>query len=486
MKAVVFFLSVLAVGLVALASGLRPDAFYAGDPGVKLIATHNALQHPAHPFDISLPAVDGQHLPHVEGFFAVHGDHAHAVTSGLFPILSAPFVAALGLRGAYILPAVGFLLTVITCVWLALALDSRRSALAAAMVAAFATPWLFYALELWEHTLALAAAAAAITFLVRRQPLLAGLLFGVASLIRPEAAWFLAASLLALPSLRKPAPFRQAISAIAGALLALLPFELYIALHFGTLVPPHLAANAGLLTNGWLSSRLAFTQTWFGTTHASLWRVAPALVCVLFPTARGGSRRNGSAFLWMVAVSNILLVLLTVPNDGGAQWGPRYLLFTYIPLTVLAADAVERLRHRGPLGSAVLVLLLAAALWTGRAAYRDLRGTKMIYGQVVDFVSQQTPPGGYVVTDIWWLDQVAAVPAVERRWLFVADDRDERGLLQRLSDSTIPMVTAVHLASRPARADWLAGTCYFEEHRELLTPHDLIAIRLRHRCGSGL
>src|SRR5262244_988514 len=78
--AVFVFLAMVLVLLV----GLRPDAFFAGDPGVKLIAARNALAHPFRPFEIPLPSVAGSPAPFVEPFFARHGDHTHAVTSEIF------------------------------------------------------------------------------------------------------------------------------------------------------------------------------------------------------------------------------------------------------------------------------------------------------------------------------------------------------------------------------------------------------------------
>ena len=122
----------------------------------------------------------------------------------------------------------------------------------------------------------------------------------------------------------------------------------------------------------------------------------------------------------MVAALVIALVVLTAPNDGGGQWAPRYLLFAYVPLVVLAADAVETLPRRSATVAALSVLLLAC-LWIQRSAYRDLRGTKSTYGRVVDFVSTQIESNGHVVTDLWWLDQVAASATSDRRLVYVPD-----------------------------------------------------------------
>ena len=140
-------------------------------------------------------------------------------------------------------------------------------------------------------------------------------------------------------------------------------------------------------------------------------------------------------------------MLLTAPNDGGSQWGPRYLLFAYVPLSILAADVVQalvapaaavRARQRPGFASArttrlaVAVLLLLAAVWAQRAAYRQLRGTKLTYGRLVDFVAASTFPDGPVVTDVWWLDQLGAAALGGRNVLFAGDSAVGKGIVQRL------------------------------------------------------
>src|SRR4051812_35665066 len=87
----------LAAILVSLAAGLRPDAFYSGDPGVKLITVRSILAHPSRPFEVALPTLGGAAVPYVEPFFRVHDGHAHAITSPLFPMLTAPLFLAFGM-----------------------------------------------------------------------------------------------------------------------------------------------------------------------------------------------------------------------------------------------------------------------------------------------------------------------------------------------------------------------------------------------------
>lgn len=91
---------VIAAALQLLAHGLPTRTFFAGDPGVKLIAVRNAIEHPTRPFDIDLPRLDTKQVDFLDAFFRVHGNHAHATTSALFPLMSAPLIAAFGVRAA--------------------------------------------------------------------------------------------------------------------------------------------------------------------------------------------------------------------------------------------------------------------------------------------------------------------------------------------------------------------------------------------------
>jgi len=471
----------LAALLSVLAAGLRPDAFFVGDPGVKLIAAQNAIDHPSRPFEITLPSIASIPVPHVEPFFSVHGDHAHAITSALFPVLSAPFLAAFGVRGLYVLPALGFLLTVAGCAALATALDSRRRPVVVGLAAALGTPFLFYGLEFWEHTLALGCAAMGAALFLQRRALLAGLLFGVATMLRPEAGWFAGAFVAASRALPDPPSFRSWLLAAIAAVVALAPLQLYTIVHFGTLFPPHLNANAAQLGDGWAASRVALAGLWLGRSDASFWRVAPVVICALASLGLA-VERQGRRFLWLVAGATALLVFLSAPNDGGGQWGPRYLLFVYIPLAVLAADAFEALPKGVPAVAATAVAVVAALL-IQRTGYRQLQGTKTTYGRIVDFVATTAPPDTYVVSDVWWLDQIAASVASNRHFLYVPDEAEGAGAVKRLSNVNVPMIVVIRSASESSNTgNWIGDSCYHEMQRDKISLRDLVAIQLRHRC----
>ena len=105
-------------------------------------------------------------MPHVEPFFAMHGDHAHAVTSELFPVLSRPCSP----RSEYAVLYVAARARV-HC-------DARRVRVAGLGArpaaqpgacrtrAALGTPFVFYGLEFWEHATALAMGVGGVALLL--------------------------------------------------------------------------------------------------------------------------------------------------------------------------------------------------------------------------------------------------------------------------------------------------------------------------------
>ena len=184
-----------ALVVVALGRGLIQETWVAGDSGVKLVATRNALQHPSSPLEIPLPVIGGHPVPLVEPFFRVHGDHSHAVTPETFVLASAPLLGWFGIRGLYILPAAGVVLALVSWMWIGARLVRGANPWLIWGVALVGTPWLFYGLEFWEHAPALGLASLGTALLLptgatrRWHVLAAGFCLGLAVLLRPEAGW---------------------------------------------------------------------------------------------------------------------------------------------------------------------------------------------------------------------------------------------------------------------------------------------------------
>jgi hypothetical protein len=239
----------------------------------------------------------------------------------------------------------------------------------------------------------------------------------------------------------------------------------------------------GQFQEGWLAGRAVIASTWFlQASDVNFFGAAPAITCALVPFAWGPAR-EGRAFLWCVTLVGTGLVLLTAPNDGGGQWAPRYLLFAYVPLAVLVADAVDTKHTRRRVAVALVVAVFAVGLWTQRTSYRRLQGAKSTYGRLVDAVAATAGPDGYVVTDVWWLDQVAAAAKGSPRFLYAADDESGIKAMRRLSAAAVTAATVIRSRSESPRLNaWIEGACFVEEGRQDLDVRSLVAIRLRRSC----
>jgi hypothetical protein len=189
-----------------------------------------------------------------------------------------------------------------------------------------------------------------------------------------------------------------------------------------------------------------------------VWNAAPAALLVI--ATPGFGAREGGRFLAVVALTCSLLVLLTAPNDGGSQWGPRYLLFAFIPVSILTADALAAVARRPRvLGMVAVVVVVAASLAVQRSAYKNLQGAKQAYGRLLKFVERGTAPGGYVVTDLWWFQQVTAALYPTRTVLFVDGSASARRALALLAGESNVSAVRSERESPPGSLDgWLDGT----------------------------
>src|SRR5690348_14315441 len=135
-----------------------------------------------------------------------HGAHAHVLQSPLFPPLTAPLVAAFGLRGAFVWPVFAFvaLVPLFAAVRRQLVPETSWPLLAFVLVAA--NPLFFYALEFWEHVPAVTFLTAGLVMIgpalkgasSPARTAAGGALVGAGVLLRPEGAWLAAGLGLAM------------------------------------------------------------------------------------------------------------------------------------------------------------------------------------------------------------------------------------------------------------------------------------------------
>jgi hypothetical protein len=446
----------LALGFVAvfpLLRGLELEGFYSGDSGVKLVAAQQAAAHPARPFTIDMPEIGGEPAGEfMEPFFRVHGDHVHAVMPPLFPVLTAPFLAWLGVPGVYVWPVTSLLLLIPLAAALARRLGLAGPPALYGLAVLVTSPLLFYGLEYWEHAPAAAAVCGAAALALRRRArpggvAWAGLLCALAIQLRPEAFWSTVALWLSLGAMGA-GPRSMGLFA-AATLAGLLPQGVYNAVHFGTPLGLHLGSALGEAPES-LVTRLGFARLWlFSWRPESLWPAMPfGLLALVMPRVD----RAGLA-LWLLVLVPILGIVATTPNDGGAQWAPRYLLCVVPPLLLLAVDAGLRLRERAGTGvagwlvTAGLVAAMATGVMSTRAAYRTLHGTKRPHARIARTTAALAER--YVVSNAWWFDQFAAAAAPTHTFLFAKDETALAEIARRLDRANVRRFVVVQSGMGP-------------------------------------
>lgn len=252
-----------------------------------------------------------------------------------------------------------------------------------------------------EHFMVLPSTAA-LYLLLRRRPGWAGLLVGVAVLLKPSAV---SAGLLAVVWLwRERAPWRHYAALAGGALLA-----------------PLASLLQGLYTVGWadysfavLGSRLYIDRLWpLGMALGQLLLVSPALAPL---TAAGllGQRLAPRAGVRLIA----LWVLTALPGMAlGGGWYRHYFIQVIPPLALLAGASLDalraaRLRAAGPAATGLgrrhglaLGLLATLLLTTGqywlvspqRGAERIFQKPLVTHGeQVAAYLQAHTAPDDLV------------------------------------------------------------------------------------------
>jgi hypothetical protein len=524
-------MAITAAGIAWLAASLPSEGFYSGDSGLKLIAADNALDHPTRPFDIDLPTIAGRPMRYVDPMVELHQGHGDVLQSWLFPLMSAPVIAALGLRGAYVMPAIAFvaLLPLLDVVRRHAVPDSSFPLLVGIAVAA--NPLFFYSLEFWEHSLAAALlsaglAAALVGWRFARAMWFAasGALASLAALLRPEAVWFVAGLGIVIGR-------RYWIAFACGVAAVVIPFAAANLAHSGTLLGLHASANLAPLSADYFAARwhrldawlephtflasgglLLVAAAWLGglfnvdlrtrqivglvgvvavsaaagqrlLPRDSFWQAFPLSLLALVPT---GPLPPGARRLSVIAAVSIVGIVLTATHDGGAQWGARFLLVAAPPLIVLAARGATEAMGAGRLQVIRIALVLLAVLGgiaTSRSAYLELRSAKREYARLVQTIASSTASGDVIVSNVWWFDQIAASLYGSRVFLYTPDRVSTNNALNDLSGANVHQLALVWASDADASLDDVVrGSCF-----HVLKVRDIPQQRLRlasAQCGA--
>lgn len=267
----------LALAFLALASAtafawMPRGGFWINDNGLKFIQVDGLVRSGLSRLAIAWPgrAIDPELAfgPFTEGFF--HVDAAgglHAAYSPVFALLSAPFYAALGAAGLYVLPLAGFLASLFAVRALgrvvAVPGQEERVATLAVLAAGLATPLFWYGQTFWEHAPAVAFSCFGLLACVRyrqapnvRDAVRVGAFMALAAWFRTDAYLF-GAVVLTGAWLGARRRVRDAGVLGASFALTLAPVWLFHLAAFGDPLGPHLASQPGfeLGLAGWLASR---------------------------------------------------------------------------------------------------------------------------------------------------------------------------------------------------------------------------------------
>lgn len=343
--------------LASLLASVPDDVFFSGDGGLKALMSRQILDGRWAPWlELEQPA--WIHELWEAGMYPFRPPFAYQLSGRwyssfewTFPALSTPAYALVGHRGLYLLPALSVVAVWLRFAWLLRALRVHPVPTAAALaLLIFATPLTFYAGTIWEHAPAVAIAFAGYADLVllehdprRPRAARAGLLLGAACWLRPEAMVFAVGALVVHSVSRhgwRVAQAGVAFGTVTGAYLAFnrVVYGEWIGIHAIQVIERERTASM------WLAESVGHA-----TSLAEIWleRMTFTWLALLLAgatlTARGphGSASRRTLLLVVVAFVGTAAI---VPNSGGLQIGPRYLLLLVPLVALLVALGLEQLR----------------------------------------------------------------------------------------------------------------------------------------------
>lgn len=471
---------------------LPPGGFFTGDSGAKYLQARAVVTHgPLHPW-IDGPGLDvDTALQWQEPFLLpVHG-HLVGVFSWLLSLLTAPFLAAFGLCGLYVIPALASAAIFLASSSIGRSLGEPFGGLASGWCAVLATPLLFYGAELWEHAPAVALSAAGTALLFRAAPAprrdaaTAGAAFVLAAALRPEALVVAPAILLARRMTGGGRGFAAPLGALAaGAALAAAAVAAMNLAIYGAIVPQQVTTNLQAGFSYWDVRREALAFLVLPREYPWVFAGGMALVAV------GALARSARARLaWTHAAVIVMLgVGVGIPLWRTFVWelpwlstaGATQLAHTWPALALVSYAAIRRNPAPNERAAAIAVALIVAMVFftmphTGGAQWSArfflpaaplaaalgaqllwrretrmvavtaialsiavqcygltyLRLNKRINAQVTRLTASLTQPGDVVASDLFWYPQVTATLYPSRRLLFAGSPAELEAIAAR-------------------------------------------------------
>jgi hypothetical protein len=444
------------------------EVFFSGDGALK---TLHAKQHLERGFSVALELQEESWVRRLwdDGLYPfkppfVYEEQGRFIVGFpfLFPLLTAPLYRAAGYHGLYLLPLASLWL-----LWIFFRSHCRRiglessSALIGLALLVLASPLTLYGAIYWEHVPAALLAFFGLEFMAGlcagrspgAHPSLCGLLAGLAVWLRAEYLVLLPIFfVLAFLSAKwHPQGVKRAGLFLSGGAISLAGF---FAANIALYGHPLGAHSRQVLETISLQGRLVSSFGFLGKMGLGLVVDYPAalaaLVAIPFMLLYRGEEQL-SRYGRALAISGLLFFLIVpfiVPNAGGKQLGPRYILFLAPVLALLLPVALQLLKGIGKRRLMMLArLVIAAAVLAG--AYQNLY---VRAGQLIkDYRERVWPalevvrqhPARYVVVPNQWTAQELEVTFADKIYFHAAAIEDGVRLAEALAERGVYRFLAV-------------------------------------------
>ena len=435
-----------------LLSHVRDEVFYSGDGGLKALLVKqfsdgrvsDALDLPAEPWVKDLWD---------EGLYPFGPPFVYDLARGrvvafplLFVLLTTPFYQLLGVVGLYVVPVVSLWL-----LWLRLGSVARRLGVPPGVTAAalgvlvFATPLTLYGAMFWEHTLGVLLTFCGVDFLLTtawsKRPMVValawGALAGLSVWVRSELICLVGA-LAALGAVRAIRDRERR----AGWFVLGLTLAVGTLWGINTLLYGHPFGMHGFQVVGETVASLGERGYWpllVGLAiHMPVVVFAPLFLLralQIEDPGEGGRVRR----LVFLAAFFFLAAPWVIPNMGGKQWGPRYLL-VLAPLACLLGAlllAAALRTRRGPERYGTIAVFVAALLFGGyvntyAGSLNLAQDYRLRVRPALDFLRQSDQQ--FVAVRRQWIVQELEAALERKTFFWVRDDRQFEALSIRLHE----------------------------------------------------
>jgi hypothetical protein len=308
--------------LIGLRLTLPGNAFWSSDEGNKFIQVQSLAYSHASTLAIPYP---GAGLDPSFKYFPDGGNHFLRLKGRIysfypfyFPVVTLPLFRWLGIAGLYILPLAGTLLTILATRSLLAHFELNHSRGAALFVFSFCTPFFFYSLTYWEHTLAAVLGIAALLCIIKKGGnsgflswMVAGILVGLSTILREEGYVFFAALFVAVLWVERSA--MRSVALAFGWIVVLIPIWMVQKWIFGHWMGSHailyrspvmdvLAGNWRTIS-GMISNFYIYLFEFHPDKKVKLLLALPFIALLATSLAKPGNRVRASIARWLLLLT---------------------------------------------------------------------------------------------------------------------------------------------------------------------------------------